>query len=95
MGSLFATVVADGLITEFMVRNGFGWEANPFLSHWVAEDAFLTLKLAGGFLASLCLLSMYRRRAKLSIWVSACSLTAYTIIIFWNLLVFSYPGAFS
>ncbi len=87
VGSLFATVVADGLITEFLVRNGFGWEANPLLSDWVAKDAFLTLKLVGGFLAALYLLFMYRRQPKLSIWVSAFFLTVYTIIIFWNLLI--------
>ncbi len=52
LGALFAAVVADGLITKFLVHIGLAREANPFLSYWVGQDAFLVFKLVGAFLGT-------------------------------------------
>ncbi len=87
LGSLLAAVVADGVITKYLVLNGFADEGNPFLHFWVGEDVFLTIKLLGGLLATLYLWSIYRRHPKLSIGCSSLFLAAYTCIIFWNLLI--------
>ncbi len=87
LGALFAAVVADGIITRFLVHKGFAQEGNPFLSRWVGEDAFLVFKLLGGLLASLCLFLIYKRHPKLSIYCSTLFLAAYTSIILWNLLI--------
>lgn len=85
LGALFAAVVADGVITEFLVHNGLALEANPFLRVWIGRDAFLAFKVLGGLLASLYLYMLYRRRPRLSFYCSFCCLAAYTTIIFWNL----------
>lgn len=85
LGALFAAVVADGIITMFLVDNGFAYEGNPFLSYWVCEDKLLSLKISGGLLATICLWSLYKRHAKLSLFFSSVFLTAYTFIVFWNL----------
>ena len=53
LGSLVAAIVADGVITKFLVLNGFAVEGNPFLYFWVGEDVFLIIKLLGGLLAAL------------------------------------------
>jgi len=87
LGSLLAAIVADGVITKFLVLNGFAYESNPFLHFWVGEDVFLTIKLLGGLLAALYLWSIYKRQPKLSICCSSLFLIAYTFIIFWNLLI--------
>ena len=87
LGSLLAAIVADGVITKFLVLNGFADEGNPFLHFWVGEDVFLTIKLLGGLLAALYLWSIYKRHPKLSICCSSLFLTAYTFIIFWNLFI--------
>ena len=87
LGALLAAIVADGVITKFLVHNGFAKEGNPFLQFWVEQDVFLTIKLLGGLLAILYFLSIYKRHAKLSICFSSLFLTAYTFIIFWNLLI--------
>jgi len=87
LGSLVAAIVADGVITKFLVHNGFAVEGNPFLHFWVGEDVFLTIKLLGGLLAALYLWGVYKRHPRLSIWCSSSFLTAYTFIIFWNLLI--------
>ncbi len=87
LGSLLAAIVADGVITEFLVLNGFAYEGNPFLQFWVGKDVFLTIKLLGGLLAILYLWNIYRRNTKLAICCSSLFLTAYTFIIYSNLLI--------
>ena len=84
LGALLSTIIADGIITKFLVLNGFAVEGNPFLRAWVVEDAFLTIKITGGLLAALYLWSIYRRHPKLSIVCSSIFLTGYTFIVFWN-----------
>ena len=53
LGTLVAAIVADGVITKFLVLNRLATEGNPFLQFWVGEDAFLVIKLLGGLLVSL------------------------------------------
>ena len=87
IGSLFAAIVADGIITMFLVHNGLAQEGNPFLIYWVLEDKLLSIKILGGFPAILYLWSVYRRHPKLSISFTSVSLTGYVFILFWNLLI--------
>ena len=87
LGSLIAAVVADGVITQYLVFNGFASEGNPFLHFWVDEDTFLILKLLGGLLAALYLWNIYRRHPTLAIVCSSLCLAAYTFVIFWNLRI--------
>lgn len=87
LGTLLATIVADGVITKFLVLNGFAYEGNPFLHFWVEQDEFLTLKLLGGLLAILYLWSIYKRHPRIAIFFSSLFLAAYTAIVFWNLLI--------
>lgn len=87
IGSLFAAVVADGIITEFLVHKGLAREGNPFLTYWVVEDEFLFIKILGGLLVTLYLWDINRRHQALSIFFSSVFLTAYVFIIIWNLLL--------
>lgn len=84
---LVALVVADALITKFLVVQRFGVEANPFLQSWVGEDKFLPIKLAGALLSVLLLWDIYKHNPKLSYIATACFVGVYTIIVFWNLSV--------
>ena len=92
LGSLLATIVADGIITKYLVLNGYAVEGNPFLYFWVGHDAFLTFKLLGGLIAAFYLWGIYRRHSKLSIFFSSLFLAVYTFIIFWNLLIWNRIG---
>ena len=87
LGSLLAAIVADGVITKFLVLNGFAYESNPVLHFWAGEDVFLIVKLLGGFLATFYLWGIYKWQPKVSICCSSFFLLAYTFIIFWNLLI--------
>jgi hypothetical protein len=86
--SLFGLIVADGLITQFLVTNGHASEANPFLQAWVGQELFLAIKVSGAFLATLFLWFRYNKKPRLIYTVTATFLTFYTTIVFWNLLVF-------
>ena len=87
IGSLFAAIVADGIITMYLVYDGLASEGNPFMQYWVAEDKLLSIKICGGILVGICLWSIYRRHPRLSIAFTALLLTGYIFIIVWNLLI--------
>ncbi|MFC1899173.1 DUF5658 family protein [Chloroflexota bacterium] len=85
---LFGLIVADGLITKFLVTNGYALEVNPFLRTWVAQELFLTIKVAGAFLATLLLWIKYNTHPKFTNIITVVFLIFYTGVIFWNLSVF-------
>jgi len=87
LGSLFAAIVADGVITRFLVHNGLANESNPFLIYWVLEDKLLSIKILGGLLAALYLWNIYRRYPKISMGFSSIFLIGYVFIVFWNILI--------
>ena len=88
LGSLIALIVADGVISKFLIINRMAHEGNPFLQSWVIRDSFLAIKLLGAFLATLVLWKIYERRARLSLTVTALLVTFYTIVVFWSLYIF-------
>jgi len=84
---LAALVIADGLVTEFMVGNGFGREGNPFLEGFVGEKAFIILKIAGALLVALLLWDMYKRWPKLAVIGASGMAFCYSGLVLWNLCV--------
>jgi hypothetical protein len=86
--TLFALIVADGLLTQFLVKGGYGSETNPFLRTCVGQDMFLAFKVSGAFLVIVYLWFKHSGHPKLVFTVTLAALTFYTVIIFWNLLVF-------
>ena len=87
IGSLFATVVADGIITRYLVSKGLATEGNPFLGDWVHNNAFYTLKIFGALLACIYLWFISRRHPTLSIAFTCLLLAAYVYIVLWNLSI--------
>jgi hypothetical protein len=86
--TLFGLIAADGLITRFLVTNGHASEGNPFLQVWAGHDLFLAIKISGAFLITLLLWIKYSSAPRLIYAATAVFLVFYTVIIFWNLLVF-------
>ena len=85
--ALFGVIVADGLITQFLVTGGHGSEANPFLRAWVGHGWFLAIKVSGAFLATLLLWINYNKKPKLVYTITVVFLVFYTVVVFWNLFV--------
>ena len=90
--ALFCIVVADGLITQFLVTGGYGSEANPLLTHWVSHGLFLAIKVSGAFLATLLLWINYNRKPKLVYTITVVFLALYTTIVIWNSSVFLFTS---
>ncbi len=88
LGALFALVIADGVITSFLLQNGMAREANPFLETLVGEPDFLTTKVAGAFLSALLLWHVYKRRPRTAMVFSLGIVVVYTAIVYWNILSF-------
>jgi hypothetical protein len=86
--ALFGVIVADGLITQFLVTGGYGSEANPFLRAWVGHGWFLAMKVSAAFLATLLLWINYNKRPRLVYAITVVFLVFYTVVLFWNLFVF-------
>ena len=85
--ALFAAIVADGLLTRFLITGGYGSEMNPLLQSVVATEAFLPLKISGGFLATAFLWIKYNAAPKRVHIVIVVALAFYTAIVYWNLFL--------
>ena len=85
---LFGIIVADGLISQFLVTGGYGSEGNPFLTSMVRGGSFLAMKIAAAFLVTLFLWIKYNVNPRLVYTVAVVALGFYTIIVYWNLFVF-------
>jgi len=88
LGTLLSLVVADGIISQFLIKSGIGQEGNPFLKTLVTEGNFLIIKMCGAIICVLILWNMARRVPRLVFIVSVSLVAVYTAILFWNLAVF-------
>jgi hypothetical protein len=83
--ALFGLVVADGVLSNFLVSHNLGWEWNPFLKTLVGGEQFLLIKVCGALLVMILLWNTYRKQPVMAVIGSLCSLAFYTAIIYWNL----------
>ncbi len=90
--TLFCIIVADGLISQFLVTGGYGSEVNPLLMSWVGGESFLAIKISGAFLATLLLWIKYNADPRLVNTVAVVALGFYTAIVYWNLFVFLFTA---
>ncbi len=86
--TLFGIIVADGLITEFLVTGGHGSEVNPLLAPLVGGESFLAIKISAAFLATLLLWIKYNTKPRFVYTIAVVALGLYTTIVYWNLSVF-------
>lgn len=88
LGTMIALVVADGVISRFLIANGLAREGNPLLQVWIHDELFLGLKLAGAFLAALGIRSIHRDHPNVSFAVAVCFVVFYTGLVFWSVIIF-------
>ena len=84
---LFGIIVADGLISQFLVTGGYGSELNPLMMSLVGGESFLAIKISAAFLATLMLWIKYNASPRLVNTVAVVALGFYTAIVYWNLFV--------
>ncbi len=88
LGLLVILVVADGLLTRFLVDGGLAREGNPLLQSFVGENGFIILKAVGALLCALILWDIYRRYPKLALISTSCFVVFYSGILVWNSSMF-------
>ncbi|MFC1964282.1 DUF5658 family protein [Chloroflexota bacterium] len=88
LGTLIALVVADGVVSEFLIREGLASEGNPFLQVWIVDDLFLAIKLLGAFLAAILLWNIHKRKPRVAFATTVFCLVSYTVIVGWSLFIF-------
>ena len=82
LGSL---VVADGLISNYIVRSGLGREGNPFIQSIVGQTSFIFIKLTAAFIGALILWNVFRQHPRLGLVSIIFFVVLYTAIVWWNL----------
>ena len=85
LGILVLFVIADGLLTHFLITNGIAREGNPFLQPIVGKTGFIVLKVVGAFLCALILWDIYRRYPRVALISTSCFVVCYGVIVLWNL----------
>ena len=86
---LFGIIVADGLLTQFLVTGGYGLEANPLMAPLVGGESFISIKISAAFLATLFLWIKYNTRPRFVYTIAVVALGLYTTIVYWNLFAFA------
>ena len=82
---LCGLVVADGIISNFIVQSGLGTEGNLFIQSIVGQTSFIFLKLSAAFLSSIILWKVFRRHHRLGLVSIILFVMLFTVIIWWNL----------
>jgi hypothetical protein len=82
---LFSLVVADGIISNFIVQSGLGREGNPFIQSVVGQTSFIFLKLSAAFISALVLWKVFRKHTRLGLISIILFIMLYTAILWWNL----------
>jgi hypothetical protein len=88
LGTLLGLIVADGVISQFLIKEGLGQEANPFLRTIATSSDFLIIKMCGAVLCVIILWNIAKRSPKLILVFSSFVVAIYTAILFWNIAVF-------
>ena len=82
---LFGLIVADGILSDFLISHNLGWEWNPLLKNMMGSDQFMLIKVCGALLVIILMWNIYRKQPSMAIISSLCALVFYTAIIYWNL----------
>ncbi len=92
--TLFALIVADGIISNFFITQELGQEWNPFLKNIVGSQQFLLIKACGALLIIIIMWEIYKKRPTIAFTSGLCFLVLYTGIVYWNSFVLILTGAF-
>ena len=89
---MVALVVADGVISRFLIARGLAEEGNVFLQFWIGHQSFLWIKLFGSFLAAFLLWRVRNNYPAIIFFVTVFFVVYYTVLVFWSLIIFVISG---
>jgi hypothetical protein len=77
-------VVADGVITNILIKNEIAWESNPILKGIAGGYGLIIVKIIGVLAAALILWDVHRRHPRTAFWVGVAFTLIYAAIVVWN-----------
>jgi hypothetical protein len=80
----------DALLTHFLVTRNLASEGN-FFCIYDCEPVFFAVKFFGALIAAFILWDISRRHRRLGLTAASCSVAAYSLIVLWNLSLFTIP----
>ena len=86
--TLFCLVVADGILSNYLISSGYAYEWNLFLVSLIATDSLLLLKVLAAIISMFLLWDIYKRRPTLGTISSTLIVITYTGIVYWNINTF-------
>ena len=86
--TMFCLVVADGVLSNYLISNGYGSEWNPFLVSIVGTDSLLLLKVVAAIVSMFLLWDIYNRRPTMGAVSITLIVIVYTGIVYWNINTF-------
>ncbi len=88
LGTLLSLVAADGIISQFLIKEGLGYEGNPLLKTLAAKDDFLIIKMCGAIICVIILWNLAKRKPRLILIFTSIVVFIYTAILFWNIAIY-------
>lgn len=85
---LVGLVLADGLMTEFLIAGGLGQEGNLFLHGILGSGNLIALKAVGATVSAVILWDVHRRHPGLAFAATLAFIAVYTGIVYWSIFVF-------
>ncbi len=85
LGCLIFFEIADGVLTNLLVRGGIGHEGNPLMRPLAGSGTLILVKLAGVLVCVAILLDMYRRSPTLARRAATCLTALCAFVVLWNL----------
>ena len=85
---MFCLVVADGILSNYLISSGYGYEWNPFLVSIVATDSILLLKVVAAIISMFLLWNIYNKRPIMGAVSITLIVITYTGIVYWNINAF-------
>lgn len=77
-------VVADGVVTNILIKKDLASEGNPFLQGIAGGYGLIVVKIVGALAAAWILWDVHRRSPRLAFWIAAVFDLIYAAIVIWN-----------
>jgi hypothetical protein len=88
LATLVFLMVADGILSQFLIKYGLGHEGNPLLQVLAEQPYFPLIKLAAVLLCVLILWDINKTRPRAAMATSLFFVSLYTVVLYWNLGVY-------
>ena len=85
LGALILLEIADGVLTNILIKKDIAREGNPVLLNIAGGSGLIIVKIVGVLVAALILWDIRRRYPRVAFWTASAFLLVYAGIVAWNM----------